>query len=86
MIEADRISVTLNTTGVTQTIALDILNAFGRIELTTGLLHKTKFYCVYGKIIFLINYLLVEEDYELSKSTSHVPSVPLTLECIKVLL
>ena len=32
----------------------------------------------------LINFLEVE-DYELPKNTSHVPSVRLTLECVRIL-
>ena len=47
MVEIDRIS------GVIRTIALDILNV-DRIESTTCLLHKIKFYFVYGKRFFLI--------------------------------
>ena len=40
----------LNVSGVSRTIALDILNIFFfRIEDTTGLLHKIKFYFVYDK-------------------------------------
>ena len=53
-VEADKISVALNTPGVSRTIALNILNVFDKIEHITGLLHKIKPYCVYGKIFFLI--------------------------------
>ena len=43
------------------------------IEHTTDLLHKVKFYCVYGKMFFLIESFLRSRFliYELSKSTSH---------------
>ena len=49
------------------------------------LLYKINFYCVYGNFFFLLSHFLVVEDYELSKSTSHVLSVPLTLECVRIL-
>ena len=52
-VEADKISVALNIPGVSRTIALNILNFFDKIEHITGLLHKIKPYCVYGKIFFL---------------------------------
>ena len=54
MVEAGRISVGLNTSGVNHTITLDILKSFDIKEHTTGLLHKINFYCVYSKIFFLI--------------------------------
>ena len=61
--------------------------SFDRIEHTTGLFHKIKFYTIYGMVrcFFLLIYFLVVEDYELPKSTSHVLSVPLTLECVRIL-
>ena len=52
MIEAERISVALNTSGVTQTTARDILMSFDRKERTACLLNKRKFYCVYGETFF----------------------------------
>ena len=51
-VEADRIYVALNIFGVSRTIALD------RIEDTTGFFHKIKFYIVYGKMYFLIDWFL----------------------------
>ena len=54
--------------------------SFDSIEHTTGFLYKTKFYCVYGEMFFV-----VVEEYELFKSTSHLPNVPLTLECVRIL-
>ena len=83
-IEADSISVALNISGVLQTIAPDILNVFwqDRAYYTTDLLHKIKFYILYGKCLFLLIHFLVAEDYELPKSTSHILSV---LECVRIL-
>ena len=49
-VDVDRISVALNTSGVTQTIDLDIWMPFDRIEYTTGLLHKITFYFGYLKM------------------------------------
>ena len=43
------------------------------LKISAVLLYKIKFYCVYGKMFFL------------SKSTSHLLSVPITLECVDVL-
>ena len=34
---------------------------------------------------FLLSHFLVVEDYELSQSTSHLLSVPLSLECVRIL-
>ena len=56
MVESDRISVTLITCGIARTIALDILNGY-MIGHTTGRPYKTKFYCVYGKMFFIIESL-----------------------------
>ena len=78
MVESDRISVTLITCGIAQTIALDILNGY-RIGHTTGRPYKTKFYCVYGKCFLLLSYCLIVKEDELSQSASHPLSVPLTL-------
>ena len=54
--------------------------SFDRTEHTTGLLHKIKFYVVYGKMFLLIDSFHCGrsiEDYESPKSTSHVISLPL---------
>ena len=59
--------------------------SFDRIGHTIGILHKIKFYCVYGKIFFSLSHFLLVEDYDLSKSTSHLLTVPLTLECVGIL-
>ena len=60
--------------------------SFGRIEHATGLLHKIKFCIVYGKMFFLLIHFLVADDYEFPKSASHILSVPLTLECVRILI
>ena len=44
---------------------------FDRIEHTTCLLDKIKFFIVYDKILFLVHFLVVN-DYELPKGTSHI--------------
>ena len=36
------------------------------------------------RCFFLLSHFLVTEDYGLSKSTSHLQSVPLTLECVRI--
>ena len=81
-IEADKISVTLEIAGVSRTI---ILNVFWQIEHNTGLLHKIKLYIVYGKIFFLINSFLSSASTSTSASTTHILSVALTLECVRIL-
>ena len=58
--------------------------SFDGIEHTTGLLHKIKFYIVYGKTFFLLIYFLVVENYESPKSASHVLSI-LNLEFVRIL-
>ena len=68
--------------GVNRTIFFD------RIEHTPGLLHKIKFYCVYSKVLclfFFLRFFLVVEDYDLSERTSHLLSVPLTLENVRII-
>ena len=37
------------------------------------------------KYFFLLILFLVVEDHELPKSTSHILSVPLNLECVRIL-
>ena len=60
----------LATFGVTWIIALDMF--LDRIGQTTGLLHKIKFYDVCGKMLFLIESFLVEDDYKLFKAQAIV--------------
>ena len=38
-----------------------------------------------ARCIFLLIDFLVEEDYELPKSTNHIISVSLTMECVRIL-
>ena len=54
--------------------------SFDRREHTTGFLHKIKFYIVYVKMLFLIDSIL-----SASRTTDHVLSRPLTLECVWIL-
>ena len=37
------------------------------------------------RCFFLLIHFLVVEDYELPKSTSHILSVPVTMECVRIL-
>ena len=59
--------------------------SFDRIDHATGLLHKIMFYIVYGKMLFLLIHFLIVADYALPKRTSNTLSVPLTLECARIL-
>ena len=58
---------------------------FNGIEHTTGLFQKIKFFVVYGRYFFLLIHFVVEEDYQLPKITSHVLSVPLNVQCVRIL-
>ena len=44
--------------------------SFDRIEHNDDLLHKIKFYIIYGKLFFLLIPCLEVDDYELPKCTS----------------
>ena len=48
---------------------------------------KLRFTVFLARCLFLLSHFLVveAEDYELPKSTSHILSVPLTLDCVKIL-
>ena len=48
--------VAFKTSSVTGIVAFQ--KSLDRIQHTTGLLHKIKFYCVYGKIIILVETIL----------------------------
>ena len=76
-IEIDRICVALTTSGVTWTMS------FGMIEHATGLLHKIRFF-VFLVRCFLSQFL-VFKYFELSKSRSHLVSVPLNLGYVRIL-
>ena len=58
--------------------------SFYKIGHTTGLIPKMKFYCVYGKKFFLVSHFLVVKDYKLSQGTSHLLSVALPLEYVRI--
>ena len=84
-VKADRISVVLNTSRATGTIALDTLS-FHSIGHTTSCLYKVKFYCVYGKIFLIESFLSSRIPWVVSKhDPSHLLSVTLTLEYIRIL-
>ena len=76
-VEIDRICVALTTSGVTWTMS------FGMIEHATGLLHKIRFF-VFLVRCFLSQFL-VFKYFELSKSRSHLASVPLNLGYVRIL-
>ena len=82
-VEADRVYVKFNSSGVSLTIALEILLVFWQDSILLVLFTKQKFYIILVRSCFLlVNFL---EDYELPKSTHHILSVPLILECVKTL-
>ena len=72
VVDADRTFVALNIFCVSLTIALYILNVFWQDR-------------VYYWCFFLLIHVSVVEDYELPKSTSHIPRVPWNLECSRIL-
>ena len=89
-VDADRIFVVLNIFGVSRTVALDILNVFCWDRACYWLLvffEKLSFmlFKVRCFFFFILIHFLVVEDYELPKSTSHTLSVPLNLECVRIL-
>ena len=69
---SDKIARTVNRSGATQAVALDISKAFHRVWYA-GLLHKLKFYGISGQIFGLISSFLsnrqlqVVLDYKCSK-------------------
>ena len=88
-VDADRIFVALNIFGVSRTIALDILNVLCRDRACYWLLvffQKLSFmFFMVRCFFFMLIHFLVVEDYELPKSASHTVSVPLNLECVRIL-
>ena len=72
-VEADRISEMLNTSSVTRTKVLDILNAFWQ-DNTCYWSSSQNFVVFMVRYFFLLNHFLVVEDYEL-----------LTLEYVRIL-
>ena len=63
--------------------------SFDKIERTTDLLHKAKFYIVYGKILSyflcLLSYFLIVEDNQLPESAINILTLLLALECDRML-
>ena len=59
--------------------------SFDSIEHTTGLLHKKGLIVFMVWCYFLLSLFLVVEDYDFSKITSHLLSMPLILECVRIL-
>ena len=59
--------------------------SFDGIELLQIFIIKISFIVFMVVCFFLLSYFLVEEGYELSKSTNHLLSVILTLEWIRIL-
>ena len=56
------------------------------IEHTTGLFQKKlSFISFMVRCFFLLIHFLVVEDYGWSKSAGHILSVPLNLECVRIL-
>ena len=83
VVDADRTFVALNIFCVSLTIALYILNVFWQDRVYYWSFSKIILFIV--RCFFLLIHFSVVEDYELPKSTSHIPSVPLNLECSRIL-
>ena len=72
--------------GVSRTIALNILHVFWQNRVyCCSFFTKSSFILFTVRLFFLLVYFLVLEDYEAPKSTSHILSVPVTLEYVRVL-
>ena len=86
MFESYRISLALKILSVSRTIALDILNVFWQYKAyyrpSSG---NQSLYCLWWDVFLLLIHFLIVEEFELPKNTSHVLSVPLTLECVRIL-
>ena len=87
LVDSDTIFVALNIFGVSRATAIDILNVFwrDRAYYWVGFFKKLSFILFMIRHFFLLIQFLVVEDYELSKSTSHILSVPLNLEYVRIL-
>ena len=84
---ADRISVALNNSVVTRSITVDILNVFWEDRAYYWSSSQNKvLLCVWQDVFFLLSHFLVAEDCELSKSTSNLQRVPLTLEYVPMMI
>ena len=86
-VDADRIFVTLDIVGVSRTIAFDILNVFwqDRESMLLVSCKKLSFTLFMVRCFFLLIHFLVVEGSELPKSASYSLSVPLNLECVRIL-
>ena len=85
-VDADRVFVALNIFCVSRTIVLDIFNAFWRDRAYYWSFPKNLvLYCLWWDVFFLLIHFLVVKDYELPKSASHILSVPLNVECARIL-
>ena len=62
----------LNTSGFTRTIALNIFNVLLQDRVYYW---SSSQYVFTVRCLFLVSHFLVFEDYELSKSTSHLQSI-----------
>ena len=87
LVDSDTIFVALNIFGVSRATAIDILNVFwrDRAYYWVGFFNKLSFILFMIRHFFLLIQFLVVEDYELPKSTSHILSVPLNLEYVRIL-
>ena len=86
--------MTLKTSGVTRTVALETLNVFWQDRAYYWFL--TKLIVIVFMVICLLKNIYdllkdvyrkmsFQKDYELSQGTSHLLSVPLTLEYVRIL-
>ena len=70
----------LNISGVSRAVALNIFNVCWQDRSYYWSSSQN-----YGKMLFLLIHFLIVEDYALPKRTSNILSVPLTLECARIL-
>ena len=82
-VHADRIARVLKTSGATQTVVLDISKAFYR-AWHSGLLYKIMLYGFIKRCFILLSHFVLVKDFELFWSISHIPSVPLMLEYLRI--
>ena len=83
-VDADGIFVALNIFGVCR-ISSWYFKCLLTGEHIAGFFFKLSFILFMGRCFFLLVHFLVVEDYELPKSTSHILSVPLNLELVRIL-
>ena len=80
-VNADRIFVELNNSDVTRAIVVDIFHLLWQ-DRVYDFFTKLSFIVFLVGCFFLMSHFLVAEDYELSKSTSHLLGLPLTLKYV----